>query len=312
MAKRQKHTIEEIRDIFKSNDCQLISQNYLSCKEKLEYRCVCGNVSRIRLDNFKSGQRCKECAKNNLLVSYDYLVGFFLLNGCILTTERNKYMGAKYDLSFICKCGKTSNKNFQYFKANPYCSECGRNIGNEKKRFKQEDVEKIFEDNGCVLISSYNNYDMKMEYVCSCGEKSKISLGRLLRGQRCVGCGREKFRKKLSEDGKVPCSAQQRYIYDLVGGKLNYNIGRYVVDIALPDNNICIEYNGGGHRLSVLFGTMTNSEFDSREFKRKEYIKNKGWKIIIIESPTDNMPIDLDIMFLIDTAVLYLNKAENT
>lgn len=58
---KSRRTIEEVRHIFERNGCKLISTEYLNNKQKLLYRCKCGNVARIALTKMAAGQHCSEC-----------------------------------------------------------------------------------------------------------------------------------------------------------------------------------------------------------------------------------------------------------
>ncbi|MGG0793853.1 hypothetical protein ABE137_07580, partial [Brevibacillus laterosporus] len=79
---------------------------------------------------------------------------------------------------------------------------------------------------------------------------------------------KRKLLKRLYENGKAPCSKQQKYIHNLIEGKLNYPVGTCLLDIAFPEEKIYVEYDGSGHELSVKFGSETKEKFDDRNKKR--------------------------------------------
>jgi hypothetical protein len=57
-------------------------------------------------------------------------------------------------------------------------------------KLTQQEVEKIFFDEGCELLESkYINNKTSMKYRCSCGNKSEIRLDTFKRGHRCAKCG---------------------------------------------------------------------------------------------------------------------------
>ena len=60
-AKKLRHIYEEVKDIFRKGGCVLISKEYKNSKQKLNYRCNCGRKSKISLNSFLRGRRCKEC-----------------------------------------------------------------------------------------------------------------------------------------------------------------------------------------------------------------------------------------------------------
>ena len=81
----------------------------------------------------------------------------------------------------------------------------------------------------------------------------------------------------LNRTGKS--SPEQERICRLLGGDLNFPIGRYLADILLEDN-VIIELDGSGHKANVLYGNCTQEEFEAREKQREDFILSKGYKII--------------------------------
>lgn len=51
-----------IREYFKENGCTLITEEYTSSHDKLDYICNCGRRSTIKWHNFHKGQRCWQCS----------------------------------------------------------------------------------------------------------------------------------------------------------------------------------------------------------------------------------------------------------
>lgn len=108
----------------------------------------------------------------------------------------------------------------------------------------------------------------------------------------------ENIRKKTVENSlnnsffQRITTKQQEKIYNIFGGKLNYSIFPYFVDIYFENENIFFEYDGGGHNLRVKFGNMTQKEFDIKEKERTLFLKNKGLKEfrIIDSSKKGNLP----------------------
>ena len=95
----------------------------------------------------------------------------------------------------------------------------------------------------------------------------------------------------------VASSAQQKYFYSIFGGELNYPFSTLALDIALVNEKIDIEYNGGGHDLSVKIGKCTINEFNQHEIKRNKFIRSLGWKQIIFISPNDKIDLYSDIEY---------------
>ena len=86
------------------------------------------------------------------------------------------------------------------------------------------------------------------------------------------------------------CSQQQRFLSMLLGGRLNFPVGAWRLDVAWPERMVYLEYDGSGHRLDVLFGQCTPAEFDARERRRFGALCAAGWRLIRLVSPDDLLP----------------------
>lgn len=87
-------------------------------------------------------------------------------------------------------------------------------------------------------------------------------------------------------------SAQQLHLHALYGGVLNHPIRSLSVDIAFPDEKIYVEYDGSGHKLSVIFNSITDDEFERREVRRTYALYREGWRCFRIISRRDKLPSD--------------------
>lgn len=95
--------------------------------------------------------------------------------------------------------------------------------------------------------------------------------------------------KVFEKHNMIPTSRGQRYLANLLQGKLNVNVGFFFVDILLK-NGIVIEYDGGGHNLGVLYGAVSQEEFDKRERDRSDFLISRGYKILRFVSPEELFP----------------------
>lgn len=116
----------------------------------------------------------------------------------------------------------------------------------------------------------------------------------------------------LKKNQTQKTSKQQIYLNNVYGGELNYPIARFSADILLKDDMIDVEYNGGGHDLCVKIGSMTQEEFDRKEFKRSFIVKKMGYKQICIISSKDKLPSDTILLQMLDQAKEYFNTTEHT
>lgn len=56
-----KYTYEYVKEYFKSQNCVLLSKDYINTDSNLEYICSCENISKISFNRFKRGERCRSC-----------------------------------------------------------------------------------------------------------------------------------------------------------------------------------------------------------------------------------------------------------
>lgn len=121
---------------------------------------------------------------------------------------------------------------------------------------------------------------------------------------------RHKQRVTMYKNKTVPSSTQQNYLCDLYQGKLNYPCGHLSLDIAL--DNIDIEYNGSGHDLSVVLDDGDYNKFIKKEMNRSYYIKNQGYKQMIIISKKDRLPSDDILLYMLDISKKYFQETNHT
>ena len=119
---------------------------------------------------------------------------------------------------------------------------------------------------------------------------------------------KQKIAKTLYTNNNGPCSKQQKYIRDLIGGELNYPVGSCRLDIAFPEDKIYFEYDGGGHELSVKLGSVTPEEFKTAAFRRRMFLYRKGWKKICLISRKDFLPSDERLLSILSKAITTLKE----
>lgn len=116
---------EEVKAYFIEHGCELLEE-YKGAIIPMEYRCKCGNISKISWNNFTKGKRCGWC-KGHRVFKYtlEEVKNIFHNHGCkLLATE---YKGNLERLDCICKCGrpwKVSVNSILSMKS--HCKECGK------------------------------------------------------------------------------------------------------------------------------------------------------------------------------------------
>ena len=106
------------------------------------------------------------------------------------------------------------------------------------------------------------------------------------------------------------CSSQQEHLCSLYNGNLNTPMFGYLADITFNDSNIYIEYSGSGHNIRILYGKMTQEEFDNHEEIRRNVFLQNGYKEFEIISKTDKLPDDEFLVRLKDRAFDILTNTD--
>ena len=121
----RRHSYEYVKKAFEKRGCELLSTNYINSKEKLKYRCVCGNISHINFGNFSQGQLCWECGRRrggNRTYTLGKVKEIFSQEGCTLLED--KYVNPRTSMKYICKCGRESTIRLDNFLQGKRCQGC--------------------------------------------------------------------------------------------------------------------------------------------------------------------------------------------
>lgn len=105
------------------------------------------------------------------------------------------YKNASSPLRYICKCGREAITRWDQFSRGHFCKKCGDEKAGRTKSFSLDYVKLLFKENNCELLSlNYFNSRQKLEYICSCGTRSTITIDSFKRGHRCKNCANKKMR----------------------------------------------------------------------------------------------------------------------
>jgi predicted nucleic acid-binding Zn ribbon protein len=157
-------------------------------------------------------------------LSYEHVKNEFEIRGCVLLSK--EYNGTYDLLDYICECGNKSNVTYNSFiYSNVRCEECGKKKFKEKLGLSYEYVKEQFENAGCKLLSDhYINSNTLLDYICSCGNVSKISYDNFRDGHRCYECSGktawdyEKVKQYFEDNGCILLSTE----YHSANDKLDY------------------------------------------------------------------------------------------
>ena len=184
---------DTVKKTFEDNNCILLENNFKTCKELMRFKCYCGKEDSKAFNDFKKSPKCRTCSKNDRLKirtkSFDEVKYIFESKGNQLLSK--EYIPKK-KLEYICDCGNIDYKIIHKFIAGERCKECGLKRCSKSRRHSQEDVENLFKDNGCKLLSVYTGDEQKLEFICKCGKKATTTYHTFKRCKNCWECGKKK------------------------------------------------------------------------------------------------------------------------
>ncbi|ASA22757.1 hypothetical protein B9T62_19310 [Paenibacillus donghaensis] len=162
---------------------------------------------------------------------------------------------------------------------------------------KHNNIKILIEDRDYLHMALSDHVD----YICSCGETHSRRLRNIMNGSvrcpKCIeikkvqtsferfGCAnpmqnsvvRAKTFKTFNINNSMSISLQQAYIHSITSGDINYLCEGSFLDIAFPEENIYIEYDGGLHDGKVKFGLISEKKFKEKERRRRYALYRNGW-----------------------------------
>ena len=118
----EKYTIEYIRDYFKDQGCELLSDKYVNCKSKLKYKCNNGHIRKVTFDTFKnSGNNCRKCSGCEKH-AIEYVRDYFKERGCTLLSTT--YVNVVSKLKYVCENDHKAEISFSNFQRGKRCRYC--------------------------------------------------------------------------------------------------------------------------------------------------------------------------------------------
>lgn len=117
----EKLTYEYVYNYFLSYNYKLISKEYISVDDYLEYLCDKEHLCKITFHSFQSGNRCMICF-GTPKYTYEYIKSYFEKYNYKLLS--NQYKDCFSKLDYICDNNHISNVVFNNFKNGTRCIKC--------------------------------------------------------------------------------------------------------------------------------------------------------------------------------------------
>ncbi|SER87498.1 HNH endonuclease [Psychrobacillus sp. OK032] len=147
-------------------------------------------------------------------LTMEQVLAVFEARGFVLLEK--EYTSKDVPMRYICTCGNESTMSVNNAKRGKSCASCGRKKASKTKTTPIEEIEQIFTESGCKLLSTSYAFGDKLKYICRCGSQSEIVLGAAkYSGISCKQCGYKKIgdakrkytledvRELFEEQGKV-------------------------------------------------------------------------------------------------------------
>lgn len=105
------------------------------------------------------------------------------------------YINSNTPMNFKCDKGHIGKIRLWVLLRGGRCKACAVEKQADKRRFKLEEVKKIFEERGGKLLATeYKNARTPMDFICpKCGGQAKISLSNFQKGYGCANCKKIMF-----------------------------------------------------------------------------------------------------------------------
>ena len=291
-------------DIFEVN----IADLPVSCNKYVEVLCdYCFiNVKREPYQAFTRNQKgivkkdcCKECKPLKVRESNLLVYGKESTNQIPGTLQKMKATNLIRHGGENVMASKSVRKKVEQTNLSRYGTKTPAQNQSVKDKMKATNIIKYGE------VSPTLNKDVRQKQITSMLEKYGVEYG--MQSMEILS----KSKETLFQNGTVPTSRQQRYIWDLIGGELNYPFKNYSLDIAFPKKEIYVECDFGGHWLQVKLGNKTLEEFTNEERKRYYALFRKGWRIVRIISKKDKLPKKEKLIEMMSFAYLFIEKGHS-
>jgi hypothetical protein len=196
MPKGKRTNINDVREFMVSVGCELLSTEYRTVNDIVEYKCKCGNNSSKIYKRFKEFPYCEICVsdsrsnsvKGRSKYTIEEVRKVFEDGGCKLLSS--EYIGVDGILDYECECGNAKKITFTKFRLGHRCKECGIKNRQDPQKYSIEEVKEMFYKYNCELITEeYINNKSNLFFICSCGRDGEKCLSQFLVSHQCSQCG---------------------------------------------------------------------------------------------------------------------------
>lgn len=298
------YTFEDAKRIVRElSDCEILSapDDFKGVTSKLRLKCGCGAEFTADLHHFRTQnqRQCPTCgrkqAASKVRITPEDLNSRLRALGCAYVS--GAYENRRSKLTIRCSCGhlRTISMNSVLYARNfsGLCKECSARKQHDTTRMDIEDVRILLATKGLTLLSDeYKNARTPLRLRCSCGREFSSCYDLLSQGAKkpcCRVCSsRVSSGERAVSDWLVSRGFRFEREKTFPGCRIGSRPLRF--DFYLPDENLCIEYDGQGHFQIVNYsgaGTeehLTRVLWDTqeRDLAKDRFCADNGIRILRI------------------------------
>ncbi len=200
------------KDTLEAKGYLVVSTEYINNKYEMETRCPNGHIWFTNWDAVNAGKDCKECYKEGRLSQKEvntknknrkkqsskeemYEEVKQALTEENYTLQDDHYTNNATKMKSICPRGHEWDFTWNAFQSGKRCKKC-----HDENKIKSEDeIRKEVEEGGCQYVGGYIGKGYPFDYICSCGNPSRIRIGDFRKNVRCHRCKGERGKAKKRE-----------------------------------------------------------------------------------------------------------------
>jgi hypothetical protein len=239
--------LEELKSLVQNKKGTLLTDNYVSCNEKVKLKCEKGHIftsSHRGIKHYNSWCGvCKPKKIKHTIQEINETIEHMNIK-CI----SKEYINVRTKLTFKCQCGNRWDLSFYEFRKillrkKFYCDKCMKNDTDEfindvddinesltekQKLIKKNMWEKLVDyvkKNDGIIISSFNDYDnskSKLKFKCNNDHEFGKAPTLFLHGAK-IWCNECIMIKKSEENQKIIKAIELKYGAECVSDNINYN-----------------------------------------------------------------------------------------
>ncbi len=248
----------------------------INIKEKYSVICSIHGEFQQRGDAHLNGQGCGKCKKSILKTKEEFINESNILHGNKYDYTAVEYINCKTKVTIICPIHGEFKQTPDNHLLNHSCPKCGFiDMGNIQKNIAANsfiDKAKLAHgDKYDYSLVNYINARTKVEIICKLHGIFKQSSNDHFSGRGCPKCNSSKGELEICKIlDKTNINYIKEYKFNDCKNKL-----KLPFDFYLPDNNICIEYDGEQHYKPINFGSNSNLDVKFEKCKTNDSIKTK-------------------------------------